>query len=154
MNTAPVLLVDDDTMLLHALSQAIELRLSTVEVETVDSAQGALKLLQGREYSTIISDIKMPGMDGFELLAQVQVLYPDIPVMLITGHNDHRAAIRALREGAYDYILKPIDRDDFVAALNRALYTYQLRQQIKEQQRALERCLLSPGQRVSRQTSE
>ena len=142
MNTAPVLLVDDDEMLLRALSQVIELRMSTVKVEAVASGEEALKLLQTREYSAIISDIQMPGIDGLALLARVQAQYPDIPVLLITGYNDRKTAMQALRAGAYDYIRKPIERDDFVAALHRALSTYQLRQQIKEQQRMLERFAL------------
>ena len=154
MNTAPVLLVDDDEMLLHALSEAIKLRMSTVSVETVASAQEALQSLQTREYSAIISDIQMPGMDGFALLAYVQEHYRDIPVLLITGYNDHKTAIQALRAGAYDYIRKPIERDDFVAALYRALTTYQLRQQIKEQQHALEYYALSIGHHIERQTHE
>lgn len=154
MNTAPVLLVDDDEMLLHALSQAIELRMSTVKVETAASAEEALQLLQEREYSAIISDIKMPGMDGLTLLACVQERYPDIPVLLITGYNEHDMAMHALSAGAYDYIRKPIERDDFAAALHRALTTYQLRQQIKQQQHTLEYYALSLGHLTEHQGYE
>ena len=151
METAPVLLVDDDEMLLHALSEAINLRMSTVKVETIASAQEALQLLQEHEYSTIISDIQMPGMDGLALLAHVQENYPDIPVLLITGYNDRKTAMQALRAGAYDYIRKPIERDDFVAALHRALSTYQLRRQVKAQQHELEYYVLSMGRYSERQ---
>jgi DNA-binding NtrC family response regulator len=154
METAPVLLVDDDEMLLHALSEAINLRMSTVKVETVASAQEALRLLQEHEYGTIISDIQMPGMDGLALLAHVQENYPDIPVLLITGYNDHKTAMKALRAGAYDYIRKPIERDDFVAALHRALSTYQLRRQIKAQQHELEYYALSMGRYIEHQAQE
>lgn len=145
METAPVLLVDDDEMLLHALSETINLRMSMVKVETTASAQEAAHLLQEHEYSAIISDIQMPGMDGFGLLAHVQEHYPDIPVLLITGYNDRKTATQALRAGAYDYIRKPIERDDFVAALARALSTYQLRRQIRDQQHVIERYALSMG---------
>lgn len=154
MNTAQILLVDDDPMLLQALSQTIELRMSVVEVETVDSAQAALASLQEHTYSAIVSDIKMPGMDGLELLAHAQERHPDTPVLLITGHSDHQLAIKALRGGAYDYILKPVDRDDFIASLQRALYTYQLRQQVEEQQRTLERYSLSLERLVEQRTHE
>ncbi len=90
MNTTQVLLVDDDSMLLQALSHTIALRTSTLEVETVGSAQEALKRLQEQEYDAIVSDIKMPGMDGLALLAYVQDQHPDTPVLLITGHSDHQ----------------------------------------------------------------
>jgi DNA-binding NtrC family response regulator len=93
-------------------------------------------------------------MDGLALLAQLQERHAEVPVLLITGHSDHQLAIRALRGGAYDYILKPIDRDDFIAALHRALHTHQLRQQIEEQQRALERYALSLERLVDQRTRE
>src|SRR5579883_189325 len=104
--------------------------MSGVEVEVADSAEGALKLIQEHDYDTIISDIKMPGMDGLDLLARVSALYPDTPVILITGHGEHDLAIRALRGGAYDYIQKPIDRDSFIAALHRAIQTRRLRRRV------------------------
>lgn len=154
MDTAHILLVDDDAMLLQALSQTIILRMSMVEVEVVDSAQEALKRLQEHTYGAIVSDIKMPGMDGLELLAQAHEQHANTPVLLMTGHNDHQLAIQALRGGAYDYILKPVDRDDFIAALYRALQTHQLRLQIEEQQRALERYALSLESLVERRTRE
>jgi signal transduction histidine kinase len=77
-------------------------------------------------------------MDGLELLMKVHELRPETLTLLITGHGDHALAIRALRSGAYDYILKPIDRDYFVAALDHAIQTRQLRRQVVEQQLALE----------------
>lgn len=154
MDTAHILLVDDDAMLLQALSQAIILRMSMVEVEAVDSAQEALALLQEHTYGAIVSDIKMPGMDGLDLLAQAHERHASTPVLLMTGHNDHQLAIQALRGGAYDYILKPIDREDFIAALYRALQTHQLHRQLEEQQRELERYALSLESLVERRTRE
>lgn len=154
MNTTAILLVDDDPMLLQALSRAIALRMSTLDVEVLDSAQEALQRLEKQEYDTIVSDIKMPGMDGFALLAQVQTQHPETPVIFITGQSDHQLALRALRGGAYDYLLKPIDRDDFLAALQRAISTRQLRRQIEEQQRALERYAFSLEHLVEQRTRE
>lgn len=154
MDTAQVLIVDDDPMLLEALSKAIALRMSMVDVRAVSSAREALNLLREHTYGAVVSDIKMPEMDGLALLAQVQERHAEVPVLLITGHSDHQLAIRALRGGAYDYILKPIDRDDFIAALHRALHTHRLRRQIEEQQRALERYALSLERQVGQRTRE
>jgi signal transduction histidine kinase len=154
LSTAQILLVDDDQALLQALPRTIALRMSGVQVQTAAEASIALKLLQEREYDAIISDIKMPGMDGLELLAIASERHPETPVLLITGHGEHGLAISALRGGAYDYILKPIDRDDFVASLQRALHTRQLRQQIQVQQRALEWYALSLERQVEQRTRE
>src|SRR5579864_6567085 len=154
MSTGQILLVDDDPALLQALPQAISLRMSGVQVQTASDAFVALKLLQELEYDAIVSDVKMPGIDGLALLEKIVAQYPEIPVILITGHGEHDLAIRALRGGAYDYILKPIDRDDFAASLQRALHTRQLRRQIQVQQRALEWYALSLEQRVEERTRE
>lgn len=137
-NVPSILIVDDDTALLQALPQALHLRFEAIHVDTVDSAQGAIQQIQAHTYDAIVSDIKMPGMDGLALLTKIQEICPETPTLLITGHGEHDLAIQALRGGAYDFIQKPIDRDYFVAALRRAIQTYQLRQQVQQQQRALE----------------
>ncbi len=138
MNQSYILIVDDDAALLQALPQALCLRLHDVKVDTADSAPGALEQIQEHDYDVIVSDIKMPGMDGLVLLEKIRELQPDTPTLLITGHGEHDLAVQALRGGAYDFIQKPIDRDYLVAALQRAIQTYQLRRQVAEQQLALE----------------
>jgi signal transduction histidine kinase len=154
MKQEHVLIVDDDSALLQALPQAIQLRLPEVQVDTSSSAFAALDLIREHEYDAIVSDIKMPGMDGLALLAKVQELRPAIPTLLITGHGDHGLALQALRGGAYDFIQKPIDRDYFVAALHRAIQTHQLRWQVAEQQRSLEAHAKSLEQTVQERTRE
>ncbi len=154
MTNANVLIVDDDTALLQALPQALYLRMPDVNVDTSDSATGALQLIRAHEYDAIVSDIKMPGMDGLALLVRIQELRQNTPTLLITGHGDHSLAIQALRGGAYDFIQKPIDRDYFVAALRRAVQTHQLQLQILEQQRALEEYAKSLELKVQERTNE
>lgn len=149
-----VLIVDDDTALLEALPQALSLRLTAVEVDTSDSALHALDLIQEHDYDAIVSDIKMPGMDGLALLAKIQELRPDTPTLLITGHGEHDLAVQALRGGAYDFIQKPIDREYMVAALHRAIQTRRLRRQLADQQRALELHALSLERIVENRTRE
>ncbi len=155
MNEKPrILVVDDDTALLQALPQALYIRMQDVDVDTSDSALEALDLLQKNDYDAIVSDIKMPGMDGLALLAKVQELRPETPTLLITGHGEHDLAVQALRGGAYDFIQKPIDRDYFVAALHRAIHTRQLRRQVYEQQLALKLHAGSLEGLVQRRTRE
>ena len=155
MNNMPqILLVDDDVALLQALPQALSLKMDNVQVDTCDSAFEALEQIQEHEYDAIVSDIKMPGMDGLALLEKIQELQPETPTLLITGHGEHDLAIRALRGGAYDFIQKPIDREYVVAALHRAIQTHQLRRQVREHQRALELHAQSLERVVQNRTQE
>src|SRR6266568_362847 len=154
MDKAHIHMVDDDTALVEELPQALYLRLEEVKVDTCDSAQAAIEQIGEYEYAAIVSDIKMPGMDGLALLAKIQELRPDTPTLLITGHGEHDLAVQALRGGAYDFIQKPIDRDYVVASLHRAIQTHQMRRQLAEQQRALEQYARSLEERVQARTRE
>ena len=134
MSASRVLIVDDDPGLLEALPDALRLRMTDVAIDTCDSATCALDFIARIDYDAIISDIKMPGMDGLALLGEVRTRRPDTPTLLITGHGEHDLAVQALRGGAYDFIQKPIDRDYFVASLRRAIRTRQLSRQVEEHQ--------------------
>src|SRR5438309_9702968 len=107
-----------------------------VTVDTADSAAAALDRIAARDYDAIVTDIKMPGMDGIALLAEARARQPDTPILMITGHGEYDLAALALRGGAYDFIQKPIDRDDFVAALSQAIETRALNRRVKDQQLA------------------
>src|SRR5256886_17029855 len=98
-----------------------------VAVDTADSAAAALERIAARDYDAIVTDIKMAGMEGLALLAQIRALRPDTPALMITGHGGYDLGLRALRGGAYDFIQKPIDRDYFAAPLRRAIATRALR---------------------------
>ena len=137
--SARILLVDDDAALLDALPEALRLRMDGVEIDTVDSGVGALERIRQVDYDAIVSDIKMPGLDGLALLHEVRELRPRTPTLMITGHGERDLAVQALRGGAYDFVQKPIDRDYFVASLERAIQLRHLDRQVEEQQLALER---------------
>jgi PAS domain S-box-containing protein len=136
---ARILIVDDDVALLEALPRALRLRLDGVEIDTVDNAGDALERIIRTDYDAIVSDIKMPGMDGLGVLSEIRKLRPKTPTLLITGHGEHDLAVQALRGGAYDFVQKPIDRDYFVASLERAIEMRRLERQVEEQRYALER---------------
>ncbi len=135
---ARILLVDDDEALLEALPEALLLRMSGIEVDTADSGLKALERIRRIDYDAIVSDIKMPGMDGLALLTATKELRPGTPILLITGHGEHDLAVQALRGGAYDFVQKPIDRDYFVASLERAMRMRRLDRQVADQQALLE----------------
>jgi PAS domain S-box-containing protein len=134
-----VLLVDDDAALLEALPAALRLRMDGIEIDTCDSALDALERIRETDYDAIVSDIKMPGMDGLALLSEIRELRPRTPTLLITGHGEHDLAVQALRGGAYDFVQKPVDRDYFVASLERAIHVRALDRQVEQQRLALER---------------
>ena len=141
MSQTRVLIVDDDSDLLQALPEALRLRMGEVTVDTADSGPAALDRIAARDYDAIVTDIKMPGMDGLELLAEIRTHRPDTPTLMITGHGERDLVVHALRGGAYDFIQKPIDRDYFVASLRRAIQTRELGRRVKQQQLAVERHL-------------
>jgi two-component system, sensor histidine kinase and response regulator len=130
MSEQQILIVDDDPALLEALPEALRLRMAELSIETADSARAALERIAATEYDALVVDIKMPGMDGLELLSAIRQRRPETPTLLITGHGDHDLAVQALRAGAYDYVTKPIDRDYFVASLSRALECHRLSREV------------------------
>jgi signal transduction histidine kinase len=134
-----ILVVDDDAALLEALPRALKLRLDGIQIDTSDNAADALERIRESDYDAVVSDIKMPGLDGLGVLREIKKLRPKTPTLLITGHGEHDLAVQALRGGAYDFVQKPIDRDYFVAALERAIELRRLERRVDEQRLALER---------------
>lgn len=114
-----ILLVDDDDALRGAVAQGLELR--GFEVAAFDNAPSALKALSREFDGAVVSDVRMPGMDGLALFERVRAIDPDIPVLLITGHGDVAMAVAALQDGAYDFVSKPFPMERLTAALARAL---------------------------------
>ena len=132
-----ILIVDDDPALLEALPESIRTRMKDIQVDTADSGRRALALIAEVDYDAIVTDIKMPELDGLSVLEKVRQLRPDTPTLLITGHGERDLTVRALRGGAYDFIEKPIERDHFIASLGRAIQARQLKRQVEEQKQAL-----------------
>ena len=118
---ARVLIVDDDQVALDALEQMLQLKLPNVQVETCVSALEALERVSRERFDAVLADVAMPGMDGLQLLACLRKPRPHMPTLLMTGHGDRELAQRAVREGAYAYFEKPLDREYLVHALSRAI---------------------------------
>src|SRR5580765_2144224 len=139
MSDARILLVDDDVALLEALPQAILLRMQEIQIDTSETATDALERIKDVDYDAIVTDIKMPVMDGLALLEEIGKVRPGTPTLLITGHGEHDLAVQALRGGAYDFVAKPIDRDYFIASLERAIGMRRLDREVERQRLALQR---------------
>jgi two-component system, NtrC family, C4-dicarboxylate transport response regulator DctD len=114
----PVILIDDDRDLLRATAQTLDL--AGLAVTACASALEALPLVDATFTGVIVSDIRMPRIDGLELFDRVRAVDADIPVILVTGHGDIPMAVKAIRDGAYDFIAKPFAADRLVQCVRRA----------------------------------
>ena len=119
MNTQRVLLVDDEEELRRSTAQALEL--FGLDVQTFSNADHVLELAGFGFDGVVVSDIRMPGMDGMTLMQKIRELDPELPVILVTGHGDVQLAVKAMREGAYDFLEKPFTPQHLAGIIRRAL---------------------------------
>lgn len=114
-----VWIVDDDNSIRWVLEKALSQE--GFEVESFASANLMLQRLDYDEPDTIISDIRMPEMDGMDLLDKLQVSHPQLPVIIMTAHSDLDSAVNAYQQGAFEYLPKPFDIDEAIALTKRAV---------------------------------
>ncbi len=114
-----LLVVDDDRAVRHSLE--INLRKSGHDVTLASSAEEALGHLSGRPMDLVITDVAMPGTSGMELLAQVKEQWPEVRVVVMTGYGSVPDAVKAMKTGADDYIIKPVSKEELLLIVQRAL---------------------------------
>jgi response regulator RpfG family c-di-GMP phosphodiesterase len=136
LDRSRILVVDDELTIRKTVQKRLEME--GYEVTSADNAKDALQLFQENSFDTVISDIRMQEMDGLELLKELQSRHRDVPVIMVTGAPSLATAQESIKEGAYDYITKPIERDVLINTVRRALEKKRLNEQIKEYQRNLE----------------
>ena len=127
--TARVLIVDDEPAACKLL--ALLLSEANFECKTALSGAEALRLLEKDNRDAIVCDLNMPGMTGLELLAEVRRRTPHVAFLLATGLDDVRAGIQAMKSGADDYLVKPLQEELVIASLNRALQKKRLEQEVE-----------------------
>ena len=113
-----VWIVDDD----HAIRWVLERALAQAEIKTrsFDEADKVIARLRNTIPDAIVTDIRMPGKDGIELLADLQSMYPSLPVIVMTAHSDMDSAVSAYDGGAFEYLPKPFDIDEAVDLVRKA----------------------------------
>jgi len=114
-----ILIVDDEERMASVVAMA--LGRAGYACETCNSGAAALDVLAERGADVVVTDWKMPQMDGFELLRHLRAQQPGLPVILLTAHGSVPSAVAAMREGAFDYVTKPFDNDELRAVVARAL---------------------------------
>ena len=114
-----ILIVDDEPNVRRVLSTLLEQ--AGWATTRAESGEQALDLVRAQDPDLVITDLKMPGMDGMELLSRIQASFPEIPVVMLTAHGTVTNAVEAMKRGAHDFITKPFDRDDVVALVEKAL---------------------------------
>jgi len=125
-----ILVVDDEKNYLRVLSAVLEDE--DYEVLTAQSGQEALEILKSSDLDLILTDMKMPAMNGIELLEKIKVMDPDLPVIMMTAHGTIDKAVEAMQKGAYSYILKPFDNERLILYVKKAVAMYQV---VKENRR-------------------
>ena len=130
-----VLIVEDDPHVLLGCQQALQLE--DIDSTGVGSAEEALARIDGDFAGIVVSDIRLPGMDGLQLLAELKRRDPSLPVVLITGHGDIGMAVGAMRDGAYDFIEKPFSPERLVEVVRRALEQRGLAREVSALRRQL-----------------
>ena len=127
MEKMKLMLVDDEERYLQTTAKLIEKK--GYEVFTARSGEEALEKLKAQDVHVVILDMKMPGMDGNETLKAAKTLYPLVEIILLTGHATVDSAIDGLKNGAFDYLMKPADIDQI---LEKALDAFEKRQRVEE----------------------
>ena len=132
-----ILVVDDEKNIREGLGRVLELDGYRVFL-AADGREG-LKFVERRDIDLVISDLKMPGVNGEELLKQTRNMYANLPVIILTGHGTVENAVQAMKDGAYDFLTKPINFEHFAILVKRALSNRELILQHRHMQKELEK---------------
>ena len=119
MSIANVLLVDDESEFVETFSERLAMR--HLDILKAFSGEEALQVLEKhQDIEVVILDVKMPGMDGIETLEEIKKNYPLVEVIMLSGHADVESAIDGMKQGAYDYLMKPCDMDQIITKVTDA----------------------------------
>ncbi len=137
MQPARLLIIDDERRMCAVLKAAFENK--SMAVTTADSGEAAMAALTVNQFDVVLSDIKMPGMSGLDVLVKVKEQNPETEVLLMTAYADAQTAVEAMKNGAYDYIIKPFEIDDLRHKINNILEKRQLKVENRNLKRQLKK---------------
>lgn len=133
----PSILIIDDEQSMRDLLEA-DLHLRDFAPHCVASAQSAFDALERQQFEAVLTDLKMPGIDGIQLCSRLAATRPDVPVIVMTAFGSLETAIAAIRAGAYDFVTKPIEMELLAMILSRAVERRRLQQQVRQLSEAVE----------------
>lgn len=116
-----ILIIEDEASIRRVLIKIIKNENSSFEIDEAEDGQEGLEKIENSDFDLVLCDIKMPKMDGVEVLEKVQAIKPEIPFIMISGHGELETAVKAMRLGAFDYISKPPDLNRLLNAIRNAL---------------------------------
>ena len=125
-----ILVVDDELFVRELLLEFLSTE--GYEVSLADSGEKAVKLMQTQPADLVLVDLKMPGIDGVETLKQMKKIAPDSLAIIMTGYPTIESSIEALRQGAYDYVVKPFKLNDLKSSIEKALREHKLKIEINQ----------------------
>ena len=147
MESEKVLVVDDEEAIREVISTLLEAK--GYHCTVVANGRLALEKFRNEAHDLVLSDIVMPEMDGLKLLGELQAIDPDVPIIMVTAMHDISIALEAIRAGAYDYILKPFEKDQLHLSVNRALEHRRLVLENRTYQSDLEHLIAERTQQLS-----
>lgn len=156
-HNARILIVDDEKISRTILSSLV--KQEGFEALVVHDGDAALKMISSEVPDILLTDVKMPGMDGMEVLKKAKSLDPDLPVVLITAHAELQEAVQAIKAGAHDYLAKPLDNQEVIRVVHRALAERELKRKLRDlssrlQEKLSLREMMGPSDAVARAISE
>jgi two-component system, NtrC family, response regulator len=131
-----VLIVDDEKN--YPLVLSAVLQEEGFETLTANSGSEALEIIENSDVDLVLTDMKMPQMDGIELLERIKIKNPELPVMMMTAYGTVEKAVEAMQKGAYNYILKPFDNEQMILYVNKAMAMYRVVKENRELRKAVE----------------
>jgi DNA-binding response OmpR family regulator len=114
-----ILIIDDEAAIRESLSAL--LTVEGYQVETADSGEAALEILREDGFDLVLLDIRMPGLDGMEVMHEMRKYHPETRIIIITGFGSLESAIEAIRSGAHDYLLKPYGAEDILGSIKKVI---------------------------------
>jgi len=114
-----ILVIDDERSIRNTLKDILEYE--KYEVDLAEDGKKGIDKVKQAEYDIVLCDIKMPGIDGIEVLEQLQELSSDTPVVMISGHGNIDTAVESIKKGAYDFIEKPLDLNRLLITIRNAM---------------------------------
>ncbi|MEA1969924.1 MAG: response regulator [Thermodesulfobacteriota bacterium] len=114
-----ILLIDDETEFVSTLAERLELR--GYDSKTAEDGESGITMISNEIFDIVVLDLMMPGLSGLETLKQIKAINSKLPVILLTGHGATKEGLEGMRLGAYDYLMKPLDINEFISKISLAL---------------------------------